>query len=348
MIEERQCYVGYIYGMSHDQIQYAAQASEAMFIIDREKNEDICRAEILQANFGNVNKKFLIALPSLSIKHLKRKFGITEGQSCQVSVQFEVKHSYFDTLHKAVINIPQTMINKLFPTIEDTSKPLQTAARRVNSKCFLKALSVDEYGQLNALEVILQSPPNHPIIVSGPFGSGKTRVLARATYEFITGGLSQQYRTRILICAHHNNTVETYINYLGPAFEGIRTIKIIKLMRKDSYRTSNIIHRSVRGFREDVRHGHYVSDHVLVIITTFTTSLHVADAIGSYKFHFTHILLDEVAQVREPEAIGALCLGTSKTKIVIAGDSKQVSLQMELYLILSFFMLGWPFSCCSW
>ena len=346
MIEGRHYYVGYIYGMSHDQIQYATQASEAMFIIDREKNEDICRAEILPANFGNVNKKFLIALPSSSIKHLMRKFGIREGESCQVSVQFEVKHSYFDTLHKAVINTPQTMINKLFPTIGDTSKPLQTAARRINSES--KELSVDEYGQLNALEVILQSPPNLPIIVAGPFGSGKTRVLARATYEFVTGGLSEQYRTRILICAHHTNTVETYINYLGPAFEGIRTIKIIKLMRKDSYRTSNIIHRSVRGFREDVRNGYYVSDHVLVIITTYTTSLHVADAIGSYNFHFTHILLDEVAQVREPEAIGALCLGTSKTKVVIAGDSKQVSLQMELYLILPFFMLGWPFSCCSW
>ena len=349
MIEGRRCYVGYIHGMSHDQIQYATQASEAMFIIDREKNEDICRAEILPANFGNVNKKFLIDLPFSSIKHLKRKLGITEGQFCQVSVQFEVKHSYFDTLHKAVINTPQTMINKLFPTKEDISKPLQMAIPRVNSKCFRKqVLSVDEYGQLKALEVILQNPPNLPIIISGPFGSGKTRVLARATYEFITSGLSQKYRTRILICAHHNNTVETYVNYLGPAFDGIRAIKIIKLMRKDSYGTSNIIHRSVRGFREDVRNGYYVSDHVLVIITTYTTSLHVADAIGSYNFHFTHILLDEVAQVREPEAIGALCLGTSKTKVVIAGDSKQVSLQMELSLILPFFMLGWPFSCCSW
>ena len=125
-----------------------------------------------------MNKKFLISLPSLSIKHLKRKFGITERECCQVSVQFEVKHSYFDNLHKAVIYTPQTMINKLFPTIEDTSKPLQTAACRVNFKCFLKALSVDEYGQLKALDVIFQSPPNLPIIVSGPFGSGKTRVLA--------------------------------------------------------------------------------------------------------------------------------------------------------------------------
>ena len=326
MVEGRHYYVGYIYGMSHDQMQYATQASEAMFIIDREKNEDICRAEIIPANFGNVNNKFLIALPSSSIEHFMRTFGINEGESCQVSVQFEVKHSYFDTLHKAVINIPQTMINKLFPSKEDLCKPLETGVRRINSNCQVKALSIDEFGQLKALEVILQSPPNLPIIISGPFGSGKTRVLARATYEFVKDGLHQQQCTRILICAHHYNTVETYVsNYLGPAFQGRRGIKIIKLMRNDSFGlASNIIHRSVRGFREDVRHGHYVSDHVLVIVTTYTTSLHVADAIGSYKFHFTHILLDEVAQVREPEAIGALCLGTPQTKVVIAGDSKQV------------------------
>ena len=326
MIEGRHYYVGYIYGMSHDQMQYATQASEAMFIVDREKNEDICQAEIIPANFGNVSNKFLIALPSSSIVHFMKTFGITEGQSCQVSVQFEVKHSYFDTLHKAVINIPQTMINKLFPTKEDLWKPLETAVCRINSNCQVKALSIDAFGQLKALGVILQSPPNLPIIISGPFGSGKTRVLARAAYEFMEDGLHQQQCTRILICAHHYNTVETYVsNYLGPAFQGRRGIKIIKLMRNDSYElASNIIHRSVRGFREDVRNGYYVSDQVLVIITTYTTSLHVADAIGSYNFHFTHILLDEVAQVREPEAIGALCLGNPETKVVIAGDSKQV------------------------
>ena len=133
MIEGRHYYVGYIYGMSHDQMQYATQASEAMFIVDREKNEDICQAEIIPANFGNVSNKFLIALPSSSIEHFMQTFGITEGQSCQVSVQFEVKHSYFDTLHKAVINIPQTMINKLFPTKKDLCKPLETAVCRINS-----------------------------------------------------------------------------------------------------------------------------------------------------------------------------------------------------------------------
>ena len=297
-----------------------------------EKKKDICQAEIIPANFGNVSNKFLIALPSSSIEHFMQTFGITEGQSCQVSVQFEVKHSYFDTLHKAVINIPQTMINKLFPTKEDLCKPLETAVSRINSNCQVNELSIDEYGQLKALEVILQSPAKFPIILTGPFGSGKTRLLARATYEFVKDGLRQERCTRILICAHHDNTVETYIStYFGPAFNGKQGVKVIKLMRKDNYGfSSNIIYRSVRSFHEDIRCGCHVNDHVLVIITTYTTSLHVANTLGSFKFYFTHILLDEVAQVREPEAIAALCLGTLDTKIVLAGDTKQVNIYVCL------------------
>ena len=52
MIEERQCYVGYIYGMSHDQIQYATQASEAMFIIDREKMKIFVEQKFFQLILG--------------------------------------------------------------------------------------------------------------------------------------------------------------------------------------------------------------------------------------------------------------------------------------------------------
>ena len=325
IIEGQEQNVGYIYGMSLDQMQHATQASEGIFIFDKGKNEDNCPAQIFPDNLGNVNGEFMIIIPSSSIEYLKRKFGITERESYQVSVQFEVKHSYFDTLHKAIVKVPEAMIKKIFPKQGDTTQPLPTGTHRVNSKCDdqLEILSIDDYSQLKALESILQSPPNIPVIVSGPFGSGKTRVLARAAYEFVKDGLCQQDPTRILICAHHYNTVETYVsNYLGPAFKGKQGVKIIKLMQKDSFGSiSNVISKSVTGFCEDVQHGRHINEHVLVIVTTYTTSLQLLE---SYKVPFSHILLDEVAQVREPEAICALCLGVSSTKVVIAGDSKQV------------------------
>jgi len=39
---------------------------------------------------------------------------------------------------------------------------------------------------------------------------------------------------------------------------------------------------------------------------------------------FTHILIDEGAQSREPEAVAPLSLADKHTKIVIAGDHMQV------------------------
>ena len=41
---------------------------------------------------------------------------------------------------------------------------------------------------------------------------------------------------------------------------------------------------------------------------------------------FSHILLDEVAQMREAEAVAPLCLANTTTKIVLAGDKMQVFL----------------------
>ncbi len=55
----------------------------------------------------------------------------------------------------------------------------------------------------------------------------------------------------------------------------------------------------------------------IVVVTTFTTSLSITNAVGN-KF-FTHILMDEGSQTREPEAIAPLSLASINTKIVIAG-----------------------------
>ena len=39
---------------------------------------------------------------------------------------------------------------------------------------------------------------------------------------------------------------------------------------------------------------------------------------------FTHILIDEGAQTREPETIAPLSMANCHTKIIIAGDNQQV------------------------
>ena len=67
----------------------------------------------------------------------------------------------------------------------------------------------------------------------------------------------------------------------------------------------------------------FSQEHYVVVVTTFLTGLNIQSTVGG-KF-FTHILLDEAAQAREPEAVAPLCMANQNTKIVIAGDDCQVN-----------------------
>ena len=45
------------------------------------------------------------------------------------------------------------------------------------------------------------------------------------------------------------------------------------------------------------------------------------------RLRFTHILIDEAAQALEPECVTPLVMADKNTKIVLAGDHKQVNLK---------------------
>ncbi|XP_019850656.1 PREDICTED: uncharacterized protein LOC109580165 [Amphimedon queenslandica] len=300
-VMEKSQYLCRILGMNDDQVQYATQASEGIIFVKNKK--DLCKGTILHSNYGNLSEHFYVSLDVDDFRCIQDACRHLGSGWYQVYVEFEVKHAYFDSLHQAVIDIPDSMIKKITPSSDAAS---------------------NENKQSKALEAILQCPANFPVIVSGPFGSGKTRIIARAAYEFIQTGLIAHSPTRILICAHHSDTAKTYVSkYLYPAFNGVPKVKVIRITRQDRFfhTSRNIINRTVYDLKREISLGHHIKDQVIVIVTTYMTSLHVAKIFGA---HFTHILLDEAAQVREPEAIAPLSLGNAATKIIATGDSKQV------------------------
>ena len=67
----------------------------------------------------------------------------------------------------------------------------------------------------------------------------------------------------------------------------------------------------------------YQSKQYLVIVTTYSDALRISEAVS--KDYFTHILIDEGAQTREPETIAPLLTANKDTRIIIAADSQQVS-----------------------
>ena len=184
---------------------------------------------------------------------------------------------------------------------------------------------LDPEDQLNALKKIVQCPAQSPpVLINGSFGTGKTRVLAYAAYYFTEIAVKP---ARILVCAHHQVSADQFVeSYFGAMVLNGWHVRLIRLTSTNYAARSQFwkffmnfhkLHKEVNNRRISIDSGN------LVIATTFLTALRLRDLFA--PGFFTHILLDEGAQTREAEAIAPLSLASSETKIVIAGDSCQVS-----------------------
>ena len=67
-----------------------------------------------------------------------------------------------------------------------------------------------------------------------------------------------------------------------------------------------------------------------IVVTTTTTAKEVA-TLPRLRGYFTHILIDEAAQVLETEAIIPLILATPSTCVVLAGDHIQTGPQVTCF-----------------
>ena len=315
---------GYIESASFtdDKIEYATQASEGVHIKMSDGGSNICKAFISPYNYNHIEQCLYVCLPLGTKKKLQSLS--SKRERFEVMVQFEVKHSYFDRLHHGVVNLPSYIIsclipdNSLFSNLDITFKP-----QRPNKKF----MNLDNDKQAKALKMItsVSSHANNgscspPVILYGPFGSGKTLILARAAYEIMMNGIEEDADSyiRILICAHHPQSVNSFIDFFSKFEEGTLPFDIFHVSqylrnlpshKSFYYKTLDELYESAADF-EDV-----------IIVTSYSTSLNLYDNLKGY---FTHVFLDEAAQVREPEAIIPLALATRDAKIVLAGDDKQV------------------------
>ena len=257
----------------------------------------------------------------------------TDGEVSCVLVTFVLKYSYFDRLHTAINNLPDTVLKRIMPDSVSDFTPRDTAVHFTTSmiQCVREFVFLDQPRQIDddhvptpqkyALYRIINSNPSKaPVLVVGSFGTGKTRVLARAAYQI----LHNDNEAKVLICAHHQASADSLVeNYFGKMIRagwywGKPLVRIIPNTRyhcneeyQEYYKTARQLHSRNKQSPK-------------LVVTTFLTSCHLLKYLG--QNHFTHILLDEGAQTREPEIIAPLCLANEKTKIVIMGDHKQVKL----------------------
>ena len=308
---------GFISGDDGDVLAYAKQASEGSVIV---LNESI------QIKTEHVRTFIPRDLNPNSIAFgLKRSEAqkVIEQQSTSkhlyihpnsLQVKFEVKHLYFDGLRQALYKLTDAGVRKMVPRICDFANNTSVEPYMCGKPPYPE-LDLDNY-QRRALFTILNCSSGAPVLVTGPFGTGKTRLLVRAAYEIL-----RIPGNRVLMCAHHQNSVDTFIDYFGNISWGKKVVRIV--LNKNYVIKNRPNYPEFFKAKSELRN---VNEYDLV-----ATTLGTSHRLNSRR-EFTYILIDEGAQTREPETISPLCFATMHTKVVIAGDHLQV--QNRIYTCL--------------
>lgn len=259
---------------------------------------------------------FAITLDGLKVVRIYCQYLLHKTTKLECYVQFVLKHHYFASLHKSLENLKAHVISKLNPRPDDLNLSLKQIKFLPKPKT--ESLDLDSEYQFIALKKMMGCSSNAIFLVTGPFGTGKTRLLATAAYNFL-----KIPNARVLICTCHSQSTDTYINdYFGPMVDKglLNGNTLLRLVAKSTPHTN--LKRCYECYaKNSLDPNQEALKAKALVVTTFINTqqlfqLRVAP--------FTHILIDEGAQAREPETVAPLALADKHTKIVIAGDHLQV------------------------
>ncbi|XP_016044208.2 helicase with zinc finger domain 2 isoform X2 [Erinaceus europaeus] len=165
--------------------------------------------------------------------------------------------------------------------------------------------------------------PVAPLLIYGPFGTGKTYTLAMASLEVI-----RQPGTKVLICTHTNSAADIYIQehfhgYVSsghPEAAPLRVMYVDRPLNQTDAATLQYccLTEDRRAFRPPSMAE--LEQHRIVVTTTSQ-----ARELRVPAGFFSHIFIDEAAQMLECEALIPLSYATSGTRLVLAGDHMQVT-----------------------
>ncbi|XP_043194920.1 probable helicase with zinc finger domain isoform X1 [Amphibalanus amphitrite] len=183
---------------------------------------------------------------------------------------------------------------------------------------------------INAMTVTVPQPLP-PVLVLGPYGTGKTYTMAHGVKHILNGSED----SRILICTHSNSAADLYIReylagYVKGGMESARPLRVYYRRRR-----LGTVHYTVRPFTlredsdadDDVVFRHPTTEDILrhrVIVCTLAVSKYLT-WLDLPEDTFSHILVDEAAQALEWEAARVLSLAGPQTRLVLAGDHLQLS-----------------------
>ena len=179
--------------------------------------------------------------------------------------------------------------------------------------------------QESAMEAILLSESVLPVVIAGPFGTGKTFLLSLAA-EYLVKYCQDSF---ILVCALNNSSADVYLDNFHKIIPSDCDCKILRLVYKARMVTTIPRHLHKYCLFDSPNHQTFCypseseARQYRIIITTVGMAQELLKL--NLTGHFTHIFIDEAAQMTVPEVMMALSLASDTTKVVMAGDHMQVS-----------------------
>ena len=308
----------YLYGLSSMAIHYASYNNcRATFVLELPESHPTYSASV-GGKPDYERGALILELPSSSsfFSHFS-----PERTRSFAHVHFEVSHSSNHTLHRIIDSVPFVVLQKLLPTT-----PLSPCQYPIPVKSnFIGNVRLDENYQKIALRKILKCSPDAPFLLLGPFGTGKTYLLAAAVVKV----LEEDAGCKVLVCTHQNRCADGLCRFIqgnmGVEDASKYLVRVVPTQEKFDSSKRNIVNIPVLASHDPALYTDWP-----VMVTTFMTAFHLF--VYRHYFNFTHIFIDEGAQCPEPEVLGAIVLAKSSTKVVIVGDNKQASSITDYYL----------------
>ena len=241
-----------------------------------------------------------------------------DGECLSIALEFSEDFTHLAKCHAAVECFKMGKLDYLF---QCTQKP--------NTKSFICQSPLDKWStelnpqQVSAMEAILLSESVLPVIIAGPFGTGKTFLLSHAT-EYL---IKHSKCCHILICTLTNSAANVYLEHFYERIPSDHDCKILRLVYKQRKLLPPPHLQEYFLYDPSIMQFHYPTESQAKEYQIIVTTLGMAQEILQLNLtgHFTHIFIDEAAQMTIPEVMMALSLASNTTKVVLAGDHMQVS-----------------------
>ncbi|XP_067948006.1 probable helicase with zinc finger domain [Watersipora subatra] len=248
------------------------------------------------------------------------KFSKIKAQtSRRCQVQFVVNRLPFCEMHSALDQLNN--IVRFFPAPQYMQAlQFQAPTDEIRSRTF--TLNRKQKDGFNAMTKPVQP---HPVLLIGPFGTGKTLTLAATLLHLI-----ENIENRILVCTHSNSAADLYIKEHIHSYLATKpSCKVLRLYYK--HRWSAAVHPTVKNYTLFDRVSQSFRDPVMsdlqdvrVVIVTLASCYSLL-RLQLPKGFFTHIMVDEAAQAKEVDTIIPFTLAGPNTKIIMAGDHMQMN-----------------------